>query len=992
MQYHLLDNTLYQMNPLAIQTLLVALVVFCLGIFSLGRERGSPVSVVFFLLTLAIALWLFAFTWMYSAKVERLAMWWAKIAYIGIASIPCASYHYSAIMLNDNDKVRLRILSAWLFGALFIVIILSTDFQFSALYHYSWGFYPRYGITSIPFVLYFAGIMSYVFYRYLAGFHSVPKDSPPWKLARLRLVAFVIGCFGGVDFVSSCGLQLYPFGYVPIFLCISFSVHTIVRYRFIPITPAFAARQIIDTMNDALIVLDRIGVIRLVNQAACSLLCCSEQDLVGNPFSTVEGIPFSRELKSVIQGVKVPSSEATYRSQKDLARTLSLSTSVMRDCTGESLAIVCVIRDITELKGVEEQLRNRNTFIETILNKLPIGLAVNSISDGKAIYLNEKFAEIYGWPSDVFVDVENFFRHVYPDPVQREKIRETILSDLASGDQARMLWNDIPIISGSGENKYVTAVNFPLFAQGLMISTVQDVTERVLAEKALIDSEKRYKRLVNSVTDYLYAVKIQDGRPSAVMHGPGCLAVTGYGPEEFVADPDLWHRIVHPSDRALIIDYEAKVLSGRPMKPVEHRIIHKDGSLRWVKNTAVLRFDKSGRLIDYDGLITDITSLKQLEAQLRQAQKMEAVGQLAGGVAHDFNNILTAIVGYGNLLLMKLPEGDGVSAYARQILASANRAAHLTRSLLAFSRKQVIDLKPVDINVVINQVEKMLAMIIGEDIEFKTKLFQRELPVLADSVQLEQVLMNLAANARDALSHGGLLMIETAEFEMGEDFLKTHGYGVPGTYAAMIVTDTGSGIDEEIRSKIFEPFFTTKEVGKGTGLGLAMAYGIIKQHNGYINVSSVPAQGTTFNIYLPLITTQLPGKDKLATICMRRGTEKVLLAEDDMGVRRLIGTVLEDAGYTVIEAVDGVDALEKFRDNGGIDLVISDIIMPKKNGKEMYQELQQIRPGIKALFTSGYTADSLNKKGIVTLDLDIILKPIAPLELLQHVGRVLDKK
>jgi len=175
-------------------------------------------------------------------------------------------------------------------------------------------------------------------------------------------------------------------------------------------------------------------------------------------------------------------------------------------------------------------------------------------------------------------------------------------------------------------------------------------------------------------------------------------------------------------------------------------------------------------------------------------------------------------------------------------------------------------------------------------------------------------------------------------------------------------------------------------------LGLAMAYGIIKQHNGYINVSSVPAQGTTFNIYLPLITTQLPGKDKLATICMRRGTEKVLLAEDDMGVRRLIGTVLEDAGYTVIEAVDGVDALEKFRDNGGIDLVISDIIMPKKNGKEMYQELQQIRPGIKALFTSGYTADSLNKKGIVTLDLDIILKPIAPLELLQHVGRVLDKK
>jgi PAS domain S-box-containing protein len=991
MQHHLLDTALYLLNPLAIQTLSVALGVLCLGIYALGRERDSPVSVVFFLLTLAIAVWLFAFTWMYSAKEESLAMWWARVAYVGIAFIPGASYHYSAMMLKDNEKVRLRILSSWMLGAFFLILIVSTDLQFGALYHYPWGFYPRYGLTSIPFLLYFAGSMGHVLHRYLAGYRRVPQGSPSLMPVRLRLVAFAIGCLGAVDFAPSFGLQLYPFGFVPIFLSIGLSVHAIVRYRFMPITPAFAARQIIDTMNDALIVLDRTGVIRLVNRAACALFGCSEQDLAGKQLSTVEGIPFRRELESVIQGAEVRSSEATYRLQNSPDRILSLSASVMSDPIGELLAVVCVVRDITELKGAEERLRNRNAFIESILNKLPIGLAVNSISDGMAIYLNEKFTEIYGWPMDVLGDVDDFFRHVYPDPVQREKMREKILSDIASGDPARMLWNDIPITSGRGETKYVTAVNIPLPAQDLMISTVQDVTERVSAQKALIDSEKRYRRLIESVTDYLYAVKIDDGRPSTVMHGPGCLAVTGYGPEEYGADPDLWHRIVHPGDRDLVAGYEAKMLSGRPMKQVEHRIIHKDGSLRWVRNTAVLRFDRSGRLVDYDGLITDITPLKQLEAQLRQAQKMEAVGQLAGGVAHDFNNILTAIVGYGNLLVMKLTERDGLSAYARQILASADRAAHLTRSLLAFSRKQVIELKPVDINAVIGQVETMLARIIGEDIEFETKLHPQDLPVLADSVQLEQVLMNLAANARDAMSEGGLLTIETGFFEMGEDFLKTHGYGRPGTYASVIVTDTGSGIDEEIRAKIFEPFFTTKEVGKGTGLGLAMAYGIIKQHNGYIKVSSVPAQGTTFKIYLPLLATELPGRSRQATVCMQRGTETVLLAEDDGEVRKLVRMVLEDAGYTVIEAVDGVDALEKFRGSSGIDLVVSDIIMPKKNGIEMYQELQRVRPGIKALFTSGYTSDSIRKKGILTLDLDIIQKPISPREFLQHVRRVLEK-
>jgi PAS domain S-box-containing protein len=330
------------------------------------------------------------------------------------------------------------------------------------------------------------------------------------------------------------------------------------------------------------------------------------------------------------------------------------------------------------------------------LNNLPIGLAVNNITDGKTIYLNDKFEEIYGWPKNAFVDVDNFFLHVYPDPVQRKEIRKAIMRDIASGDPSRMRWEKTAVTNQRGETKFVTAVNIPLFDQDLMISTAQDVSAQISGEKALAESEKRFKRLVESVTDYIYTVKVDNGRFVAIMHGPGCLAVTGYSPEEYDEDPNLWRRIIHPGDLFTVTEYEKKVLSNRSINPLEYRIIRKDGTIRWVKNTVVLRFDKNKHLIDYDGLITDITPLKELEAQLRHAQKMEAVGQLAGGVAHDFNNILTAIIGYGNLLLTKLPEGDTLNAHVQHILASAERASHLTHSLLAFSRKQVIDLKPVD--------------------------------------------------------------------------------------------------------------------------------------------------------------------------------------------------------------------------------------------------------------------------------------------------------
>jgi CheY-like chemotaxis protein len=327
-----------------------------------------------------------------------------------------------------------------------------------------------------------------------------------------------------------------------------------------------------------------------------------------------------------------------------------------------------------------------------------------------------------------------------------------------------------------------------------------------------------------------------------------------------------------------------------------------------------------------------------------------------------------------------------------QILNSAERAANLTQALLAFSRRQIISPKPVNLNEIVQGLERLLSRVIGEDIELSTVLTDEDLIVMADSGQIEQVLMNLATNARDAMPDGGSLNISTKLAEFDSEFIKAHGFGRPEFYALISVEDTGQGMDEKTKERIFEPFFTTKEVGKGTGLGLAMVYGIIKQHDGYINVYSEAGMGTKFNIYLPLIKSKIEEARAADLLVLKGGEETVLIAEDDASVRELIKEVLLGYGYKVIEAVDGEDAVRRFKDNKDrIQLLILDVIMPKKNGKEVYDDIKEIKPDIKAIFTSGYTADIIHKKGILEERLDFILKPISPDEFLRKVREVLDK-
>jgi signal transduction histidine kinase/ActR/RegA family two-component response regulator len=439
-----------------------------------------------------------------------------------------------------------------------------------------------------------------------------------------------------------------------------------------------------------------------------------------------------------------------------------------------------------------------------------------------------------------------------------------------------------------------------------------------------------------------------------------------------------------PGDRAAFLN----VLRELGKVPYfETEVPTKTGKLKTLVISAVL---EDGFIT---GMVTDITERKHLEAQLRHAQKMEAVGTLAGGIAHDFNNILNVIIGYGAMVQDKLEDDSLSKGLMNEVLAAAERAVVLTKRLLAFSRKQVVEVRPINVNETILGIQKMLVRTIGEDIDFHLDLKEGNLVVMADAGQLEQVLMNLVSNARDSMPEGGHLTIGTGVVELDDEYVAAYGYGSPGTYALITVADTGHGMDKEIQKKIFEPFFTTKAIGEGTGLGLAISYGIIKQHGGYIKAYSEPGQGTEFKIYLPLIDgSASPSSEKVATLTVKGGNETVLLAEDDASLRKLSRIVLESFGYSVITAEDGEDAIGKFMENRDrIDLVILDMIMPKKNGKEVSEALRKVSPGIKILFVSGYTMDIIKSRELTESGFDFIHKPVRAQDLLRKVREILDK-
>ena len=518
------------------------------------------------------------------------------------------------------------------------------------------------------------------------------------------------------------------------------------------------------------------------------------------------------------------------------------------------------------------------------------------------------------------------------------------------------------------------------------------------AEEAMIESKERIGAISEGSMD---AIIMVDENGIVSYFNPSAEKMFGYSRSEAEGKP-LHDLIVSEQMREkyyqTLPEYQKTGQCVVVGKPLEVNAIRKDG-MSFPVEVSIVSMQIRGKW-HAAGTVRDITerrgaedARKKLEQQLLQSQKMEAVGQLAGGIAHDFNNILTAIISYANLAQSGVPADDPSRAYVENVLVLANRAATLTQGLLAFSRKQILDQRPVDLNEIIMRVEKLLSRIIGEDITFRTDLVAEPLTVFADTGQMEQVLMNLAANARDAMPQGGTLTIATWRTGLDDEFVRMHGYGKPGDYAVVSVADTGEGMDEKTRQRIFEPFFTTKELGKGTGLGLSIVYGIIKQHNGYIDVYSEIGRGTNFKVYLPVTRTRavLP---KEAAALPSRGTETILLAEDEPEVRNSMKITLERYGYRVIEAADGEEAVRLFAENrDAVRLLIIDVVMPKKNGRQAHEEIVRMRPGLKAIFISGYTADIMYEKGLLEKEKGLVFvpKPVAPTDLLRKIREVLEQ-
>jgi len=504
---------------------------------------------------------------------------------------------------------------------------------------------------------------------------------------------------------------------------------------------------------------------------------------------------------------------------------------------------------------------------------------------------------------------------------------------------------------------------------------------------ALAESEKRYRTLAESAQEAIFILGKDDNIRYVNDFGARLFGLTSHDiagkPRKELFPPPVYEM---QSKNIEEVFSTGKNISAETLTPF-------GGGNIWLETTLVPMFDEKGAVYAVMGVSRDITERRRLESQLRHAQKMEAIGQLAGGIAHDFNNILTAIIGYGNIILMKMAEDDPQRLNVEHMLKAADRATHLTQNLLVFGRKQEMAMRPVNLNGIINTVEKLLAQVVGEDIIVKTILHNNSINVLADSGQMEQVLMNLAANARDAMPDGGTFTIATDVVELDDKFINVHGYGKPGEYVLMAVSDTGAGMDKATRDRIFEPFFTTKEIGRGTGLGLSIVYGIVKQHGGYIICYSELGAGTTFKIYIPLSeapSREIPVAEK-AVAEPPRGTETILLAEDEESIRKLIKSILEEYGYKVIDAADGEEAVNKFLEyKETIDLLLLDVIMPKMNGIGVYEEAKKIRPDVKLLMISGYSADFISKKRAHG-GLNIIAKPISPTTLLQKIREELDK-
>jgi PAS domain S-box-containing protein len=644
-------------------------------------------------------------------------------------------------------------------------------------------------------------------------------------------------------------------------------------------------------------------------------------------------------------------------------------------------AIAARIRARLQQRQSEETLQASDTRFRALIEN-SMDLIVVLDAHGRLTYRSPS-ASMLGYRLEELLG-RVMFDYVHPDDADR--IRQAFAR--AAGGSAPGMREEFRFRHKEGSWRTFEAVVTNLLdepaVKGLVINA-RDITERRKAEEALRRSEEEHRGLIERAPLGIYRTT-PEGRLLAA--NPTLAKMLGYERPAELLGQDVAH-VLYPSP-----EVRARVLS--PLRQhedwaTETEWKRKDGRSVAVRLNVHAVRGSAGEIECFEGLAEDVTEQRSLEAQFRQAQRLEAVGRLAGGVAHDFNNILTAISGYSELLLADLSADDPKREDVTEIRAAARRAAALTRQLLAFGRKQVLEVKVLDLNAVVQTLERMLRRLMGEDVRLELALSEGLGAVQADPAQLEQVIMNLAVNARDAMPAGGHLTIETANVVLDELYARTHQGAKPGQYVMLALSDTGIGMDRETQSHIFEPFFTTKDPSKGTGLGLATVYGIVKQSGGNIWVYSEPERGATFRLYLPRVDEQPDDPGQLAVPPAAGGHETVLLAEDDASVREAVARSLEQKGYRVLRASGGRMALDVARAHTGkIALLVTDLVMPEMTGGEVALALLAQRPDLRVIYMSGYADEAVVRHGVLEKGLRYLQKPFSAEELARKVREVLD--
>ncbi len=781
-------------------------------------------------------------------------------------------------------------------------------------------------------------------------------------------------------------------------------------------------RLFIDSVKDyAIFVLTPEGIIQTWNAGAERIKGYRSDEIIGQHFSifyTAEdrqsGKPASELALATSLGRK---EDEGYRVRKD-GSTLwaNVVITALRDESGHLIGFGKVTRDLTDRKRAEDELRNSNAALdqrvrertaelvrlneEVRTNEEQFRLMIEGVKD-YAIYTLDPEGHVTSWNDGA----ARIYGYSTEEIIGQHRSRFFTADEIASGLPMSEMKEAAAVDRFSEEAWRVRKDGSVFWANGTMtvrrdhegkvcgfVKVVRDLTERKRAETELqknLEAIQLRDRAIRAVSQGILITDPHDSDNGIIYASPGFENLTGYRTDEVVGMNSRF--LFGPKTDREVVKQLLEVSQSRKPTTVEILNYRKCGTPYWSAVSVTPVNNDQGELVHFVEVHTDITERRILEEQVRQSQKMEAIGQLASGVAHDFNNLLTIIFGYGEILLNSLPANDPQRELVSEICHAGERAAGLTRQLLSFSRQTVMELKVLSFNTVVQEAEKLLRRIVGEDIRLATILDPNIGRVRVDPHQMGQVLLNLAVNARDAMPRGGHLTIETKNVELDEAYVNTHVEVQAGRHAVLSVSDNGTGMIPEVRARIFELFFTTKPVGKGTGLGLSVVHGIIKQCSGQIGAYSEPGIGTTFKIYLPTVDEAIASVTDIHAPTKEQVNETVLVVEDEDGVRKIAVRALQSQGYHVLEADSGKQALQVVTGhNGRIDILVTDVVMPEMSGRQLAESLRMRLPELKILYQSGYTDDAVIRHGILEAEVAFLQKPYTPMNLIKKVREVLD--